>query len=163
MSAPIVITGQVLGAESVVARFLSAPDRVRGAVREEVHRLGLELLTRVKRDKLNGQVLRHRTGRLGRSINEQFSENGDSFQSRVGTNLSYARFWEKGFHGPQAIRAHMRRISQAYGRSIPPMTINVSAHTRQVNQPARPFLVPSLEEMRGTIRARLLQAMGRVV
>lgn len=160
MSAPIVLSGQVLGAERVAARLSNAGPRVRERVRTEVQRLGLELLRKVKAEKLTGQVLNVRTGRLRRSINYREILGGDaSYQARVGTNVSYGRFWELGFQGAQQVREHIRTIRQSFGRPIFPVQSVVHAHSRNVNQAPRPFLQSSLDEMRAEVRQRLLVAV----
>jgi phage gpG-like protein len=158
MSAPITITGQVLGAERVTARFLNAAPKVRARVSTEVMRLGLELLRKVKSEKLTGQALNVRTGRLRRSINHRLLESADTIQSRVGTNVSYGRRHELGFKGAEQVKQHLRKIKQAFGRPIAPTVVTVGAFTRTANTPARPFLQPSLAEMKDEIRRRLLVA-----
>lgn len=159
MSAPIVLSGQVLGAERVAARLSNAGPRVRERVRTEVQRLGLELLRKVKAEKLTGQVLNVRTGRLRRSINQRIMDAGGEITTSVGTNVSYGRFWELGFQGAQQVRQHLRTVTQAFGRPISPVEASVGAHTRNVNQAPRPFLQSSLDEMRAEVRQRLLVAV----
>lgn len=180
MTAPIQITGQVLGAEAVQARFLRASESMKMETRDEVRRLGLELLRKVMQEKLSGQVLKVQTGHLRGSINEKFSESGSTFTSTVGTNLAYGRFWELGFHGTEQVKAHVRRTKEQMDRRAGKwgtrlgrrvfretgpremgMTM-VRAHARRVDQNARPFLVPSLDEMRDTIKARLMSVLGRI-
>jgi phage gpG-like protein len=144
------ITGTVLGAGAVVARFAEGSTRAQAIVQRSVQALGLELLARVKSQKLTGQVLKVQTGRLRRSINEKTTAAGSTVESVVGTNVSYGRFWELGFHGDVAVRAHTRR-----GKKADAM---VKAHTRRVNAAPRPFLAPALEEMRARVLERLTQA-----
>jgi phage gpG-like protein len=158
----IELEAQILGAEAVAARFESADPRVKDATRDAVRSLARDLMTKIKSEKLTGQVLKVRTGRLRRSINEKFVEDGDRMESRVGTNVAYGRFWELGFHGTQQVKQYIRTTRMAFGKPIFPVQAVVHAHSRNVNQAPRPFLVPSLEEMRGEIRARLMRAM-RVV
>lgn len=57
----------------------------------------------------------------------------------------YASVLEFGFFGLVGVRAHTREIAQAFGREIPRQTINVGAHVRPMNRPARPHLVPAGE------------------
>jgi phage gpG-like protein len=155
----IELHAQILGAEAVTARFQFAGPRVKDATRDAVRSLARDLMTKVKSEKLTGQVLKVRTGRLRRSINEKFVEDEGHMESRVGTNVVYGRFWELGFHGTQQVKEFTRTIRMAFGRPISPVQAVVHAHSRNVNQAPRPFLVPSLEEMRGEIRARLMRAM----
>lgn len=141
------VTVEVLGAEEVELRLAGLPDAVRELVRQRVQALGLELLRRVKEEKLTGQVLNVRTGRLRRSINEDTTTQGDRVQSVVGTNVSYARFWEKGFRGTEQVRAHMRQGHP------------VAAHSRRVDVRPRSFLMSSLNDMRGRIVEQLTKGL----
>lgn len=163
MTAPVIINAQVLGAERVAAHLLGAGPKVRVKVRAQVNRLGLELLTKVKAQKLTGQVLNVRSGRLRRSITMRMDDQGDMFQARVGTNVAYGRYWEKGFQGVQQVREHLRKVTQAWGRPITPTTATVHTHSRNVDVKARPFLTPSLDEMRAEIRTRLLSAIYEAI
>lgn len=64
----------------------------------------------------------------------------------VGTHVEYAAVVEFGFAGPVNVRAHTRQISQAWGRPITPTTVQVSAHVRNVNRAAKPYLRPAFDE-----------------
>lgn len=81
----------------------------------------------------------------------------------VGTHVEYAAVVEFGFSGLQKVRSHERRISQAWGRAIEPRTVTVSAHTRNVNRAAKPYLRPAFDEGKTTavaaIRADLVQQL----
>lgn len=143
----IELTTEVLGAEAVELHFGSLADDVRQRVRQRVESLGLELLRKVKEEKLSGQVLNVRTGRLRRSINEQTTVDGDRVQSAVGTNVAYARPWELGFRGIEQVRAHLRLGHQ------------VRAHARHVNIAPRSFLISSLDEMRLRIAEQLTKGL----
>lgn len=110
------ITGRILGAETVQRRFLTANDKIRGRVRTEVRSLGVDLQRRVKENKLTGQKLRVRTGRLRRSINMQVKEAWDSIQGSVGTNVSYGRRFELGGSWTENVRAHLRKVKLALNR-----------------------------------------------
>ena len=148
------IRAQVLGVEAVVADLKAKHDGSAEKLRRAVQRLGLELLRKVKMDFLTGQALKVRTGRLRRSINESTENNGRSITSTVGTNVSYARFWELGFSGSENVRAHSRRIGQSG------IVAQVRAHSRTVNQAARPFLRPALAEMSSRVTEQLTGAVN---
>lgn len=90
------VTGQVLGAAEVQAKFERAGMTAHNAVRNAVERLGMDLLAKVKDSKLSGQVLNVKTGRLRRSINARIDDQPGSVYSYVGTNVVYARIHELG-------------------------------------------------------------------
>jgi len=96
-----------------------------------------------------GQPLRD-TGRLMASVTgasgileEQHSPQRHTLI--IGTNVAYANVHQFGFKGSvsQAVKAHTRTISQAWGKPISPRSVAVSAHSRTIKQniPARPFLM----------------------
>jgi hypothetical protein len=58
----IEVTATVVGAAEVQAKFAGAADKARPLLRSRVQRLGLELLRKVKAEKLSGQVLHVQTG-----------------------------------------------------------------------------------------------------
>lgn len=111
---------------------------------------------------LSGKALRHRSGRLLKSIDTDVKIQGDKVIGKIGTNVVYGRVHELGFKGPVRVGAHERTIRQAFGRPIAPTRISVGAHTRNVDIPARPFLRPALEDnlpkIRGILAKRIEEA-----
>lgn len=144
------IEGQILGAETVQARFSRVGEEAKRRVRQAVNRQGVELLRLVKQ-KLSDDVLHVRTGRLRRSINTQNQDDGSTFRSSTGTNVVYARVHELGFQGTVQVREHMR---QSKNGAFP-----VSAHAMRMNIPKRSFLASSLEARKVEIRVALLDAI----
>jgi phage gpG-like protein len=58
----------------------------------------------------------------------------------IGTNEEYARLHQFGSSDSVSVPSHTRVINQAFGKPISPKTVNVKAHTKNQNVPARPFL-----------------------
>ena len=82
-----------------------------------------------------GKPLRD-TGLLANSI----TSDGTDDDITLGTNVSYAAAHQFGKQGTENVKAHERRITQAFGRRLAqPLTVRVGAHTRQANLAARPF------------------------
>lgn len=176
MTGPIQVTATVVGADAVVQRLLLrsrlAPDRIRRTLRV----LGTKLENIVKRQFLTGQALHVRSGRLRRSINTKYSEQGDTFTASTGTNVSYGRVWEKGFHGSYTVHAFVRKAKSRNQRGWVMTSYNdvarkqtasgiafVKQHTRTVNLRARPFLKPSLAQIHFEARQKLtIAVMGKV-
>jgi len=148
-----VLSGQVVGAESVALKLRGESAALRARIGKTVQELGLETLRVVKSLYLSGAALGVRTGRLRRSINEVYQESGDSLSSTVGTNVEYARFWELGFSGTESVRQHLRRAPSGV-ESL------VRAHERRVSVEARPFLQPALDDMGPRIHSALARASG---
>ncbi len=137
---------------------------LRDKLRQEVSKLGYDLQAHIVKDYLNGQALNRKTGKLANSINVVNRNSDNEIVSIVGANMSkakYAAFWEYGFSGAVSVKQHLRTITQAFGREIAPETINVSAHSRNINQAARPFIHPALNDMRSEIVQRITAAVKK--
>lgn len=90
------------------------------------------------------------SGRLKNSVAKKV----DSKSLRIGTNLGYAAPNQFGATGTAAVRAHKRKIQTAFGKKIAPTEVEVRAHTRKMNLPARPFIV--LQKSDEAYRDRIL-------
>jgi phage gpG-like protein len=103
------------------------------------------------------------TGRLMNSITSM----GSSEAVRVGTNVEYAAAHHFGVDKQisQQVRAHVRRITQAFGKPIPLTEVQVGAHqrSRHLKLPARPFMMiqdddwGDIEELVSANLQRLMQ------
>jgi len=78
------------------------------------------------------------TGTLKNSI---VVDIGKRQQIIAGTGTVYAAVHQFGINKTVNVKAHTRKIKQAFGRPINPTTVNVKAHTMKMNIPARPFLM----------------------
>ena len=102
--------------------------------------------TRLSRSLTGGQFT---TGGIATGGNESIAEievTRDGVTLRWGSRTPYADAHEKGFDGTVHVPAHTRTITQAFGREIAPREVQVSAHTKHMHIPARPYLGPSLED-----------------
>lgn len=170
---------QIIGLDEIKAKVgefaRTAKDRIREIVRAET----IAIQADVKEGKLSGQVLNVQTGRLRRSITHKLLSPPDAELGIVGTNVSYGRFWELGFQGTVNVRAHLRAVKSRNVVSFGPARKNsktgffvkkhasgigyVGAHQRTINQAARPFLRPTLEEHRAEFQSKLLGVLGEVL
>lgn len=118
----------------------------------------------IKYGKLSGQALNVRTGTLRNSINTEFVHDGTEITGRVFTDTTaYGPLHEYGFKGIESVSAHLRTITQAFGRSITPKTIEVRAHSRSVDFPVRSFMRTALAELEksGIVQRELNDAVER--
>lgn len=95
-----------------------------------------------------GQTLRD-TDRLYNSIASEFDQAAGGV--RVGTSVEYAAAHHFGVDKKveQQVDAHLRRITQAFGRELKfPVWVNVGEHGRTIHQriPARPFMLMQEED-----------------
>lgn len=131
------------------------------ALDREVLALGLKLSARVKQ-KLSGEVLKVRTGRLRRSIHLEMERSANSFAAVVGTNVSYARLHELGHSVP----GHVVEVRKA--RALRFLEPSGAVFARKVYVPPytlkkRSFLQSSLVEMTPEILQRLSAVAGAEV
>jgi phage gpG-like protein len=139
------IKGSVEGESKVVGTLNAFPDVLKSGLRNGITRACLRLQTKVKQDKLSGQVLNVRTGRLRRSITQRVEEESGSVVGYVGTKVKYARAHEFGFTGNVTVREHLRKAKSGK-ESL------VKAHSRNVHLPERSFLRSALKDLQPAIR-----------
>lgn len=151
---------RIVGAEQVELHLRQRSQWIRARLFAAVARASILLTRYVKEEKLSGQVLNVRTGTLRRKINYRMRETPNSITGVVGVKLAYAAIHEYGFDGDESVRAHLRRITQAFGRPLAsPVTAEVRAYTRHVHMPERSFLRSSLRELTPTIHDMLVAAV----
>lgn len=137
---------------------LPAKGTYSSALHKTIAALTMKLLGMVKSDKLSGQVLNRKTGRLSRSINAKF-ENGGS-TGVVGTNVAYGKVHENG--GAYSIPAHMRMMKVAFGKPVQnPRMIEVREHIARF--PERSFLRTALRELEPEIQPALNKAIKETI
>lgn len=154
------ITVELEGVEAAVKRFGKMPESIRKALLAKVTALTLQLEARVKR-KVSGVVLKVRTGRLRRSIHSKFLTDSSMVVGMVASSadVRYARIHEYGGKtAPHVIRAKNGKALafQMGGKMRFAAYVN---HPGSVI-PARPYMRPSLAEMRPQIEKGLEEAVG---
>lgn len=103
------------------------------------------------------KILSYKTNLLKNSITASPIEKiGEAYQTKIGTNKVYARIHEYGFRGIEQVRTHIRNMkkqvirmpskTKRLGKKIGTTVQVVSAHTRNMNMPARPYLRPAIQE-----------------
>lgn len=122
--------------------------------------LAFQLVAYIKKDKLQGQVLHHRSGNLSTRVTQHTEVTRGAIRSRVGVfaGVPYARIHEYGFAGEQQVKGHTRTISQAWGKPITPTEVSVAPFSRHVVMPERSYLRSSLFEWQDRIAKTLLSA-----
>ena len=158
------IKGELLGGDELVLRAKRWAPELKSNLGQSIGRLVLMLQRNVKADKLSGQVLRVKTGRLRRSINSRTENIGDTNPSgTVGTNVAYARAHEFGFTGSVTVKAHLRTIKQAFGKAIAPTTVSVNGFSRKTVLPERSFLRTGLNDLQPVIASELKGAVSGAI
>ena len=146
------ITAYLVADEEVLARLRGIPGAVSAGLVRTITKLGLDLQRRVQQDELSGQALAVRSGLLKSTIDLSLEQSGDRVTATIFSSSPYARVHEFGFTDTIDIRASVRQVKQAFGRSISEKAINIRAHSRRMALPECSFLRSALEEMGPTIR-----------
>lgn len=157
----------VTGSEQVAANLRGLAPRIVAAVELGVSRAMLDFAGRVVTQKLSGQVLKRQTGALASSVaaSPRTVSNGSTVTGFAGTNVWYGLAHEYGGKYEQHIPEHIAKISQAFGRAIPGMTITIGAHSRHVKYRERSFLRSVMGEMQqeGRIAAIIDKHISEVI
>ena len=160
----VMLKGELIGGNELVGRFKRINPAIQESLNESVQRLTLKLMKKVKQDKLSGQALNVKTGRLRRSVNRRFEQSATVVSGFVGTNVEYAARQEYGFTGTETVREHMRMMKVAFGRPVKdPHQVLVKQHSRRVNYPAHSFLRSALADMDAEIKESIASAVQQKV
>lgn len=160
------IRGEIKGDREVIADLRRFDAAARGEIQKGIGRIALKLMIRVKAQKLTGQVLNVRTGRLRRSITQRIEASASEISGIVGTNVDYAAIHEYGFKGAVSVKQHLRLVKQAFGRPLKsPVWATVGAHSKNVSMPERSFLRSALADLKGSgaIKAEIDAAITRAI
>lgn len=145
------ITARVTGAQDVIAHLKKMGPGIRAEISKRLTPLLVRMQSYVKEEKLqHGNPLHRRTGTLSRSIHYDVAETATDIVGRLyaGMEAPYARIHELGGTFDFNIPAHIRVITQAFGRPITPTVVNVRAYSYSATYPQRAFLKPTLEAHR---------------
>lgn len=147
--------GSAKGAKKTAKNLRDSGKRMHGSVRKSLGRLTLELMTKVKLEKLSGpgkdQALNVRTGRLRRSITQRITDSGREVRGIVGTNVEYAKFHEFGPSVKDALKKHREGFKAALKADKPVLNAD--------SLPPRSFLRTALKEMEPRIREEFAHAV----
>jgi phage gpG-like protein len=147
---------EIDGDRELVARFAAMPKAIRAALALKFAALAQRLEDKIRTEKLDGQVLRARSGRLRDSVSSSLDDSGASLFT---SGVKYAAAQEFGVSGEESVAAHSRTIKQAFGRAITPKTILIEAFSRQMRLPERSYMRSSLDEMSAEIAQALREAV----
>jgi phage gpG-like protein len=123
-------------------------------------KLVIKLTRKIKQEKLSGQVLKNRTGRLRGSINPKISQSETVIEGIVGTNKEYAPIHEYGgsFIGARKHLMHPPHlITRAHGERV------MTGSPFGMKFPERSFMRTALSEMEPEIRAEFEKAVFGVI
>ena len=174
------LSADLIGAEVLAFNLHEMPTAIRQNIIATLAEEGERVAGIVKEDKLQGQVLKRRTGNLLASVHFGVEKEGDFDVGYVGANTEYAGYHEYGFTGNEQVQEHLRKrycltdqlrahfekigarkpLSDAKKKSMTPFSVEVvKAHQRTVNYPAHSYLRSALEENIDRIETALEKAV----
>lgn len=147
-------------ADRVIQDFAEAAPRIEIALRRQLMAEIVDLANYSAENKLSGQLLQSRSGRLRRSLlaSPEVDSVSGMVTGSIGTDSSvpYGAIHEFGFDGSENVREYLRRTKA--GRMAA-----VRSHTRQMHMPERLYLRSALEERMQQLVANLQQALSEAV
>lgn len=154
---------ELVGGDAVIAKLDAMPTRLHDELKKGIGKLAFNLAKKVQNEKLRGQVLNYKSGRLWNSIGNVVADEGDTISGIVSTPVKYGRAHEYGFRGTVTVKEHMRRQTMAFGRPMEPKQVTVAAHQTKMNLPERSFLRSALREFQaaGVISEEINAALAR--
>jgi len=147
-----------LNADAVLDRLGALPDKMESTLRGAASDLMIRLRDRVDTN-LAGGVLKARSGALRASLAASLKQT-DGLAAGVSATAPYAAFQEYGFSGSERVRAHLRRVTQAFGRPIRPVMAQVGPYSRTVDYPAHSYLRSALADLSVDVRTGIEAAVA---
>ena len=140
---------EVTGSEKVIAKLQGLRSVFQKNVRMVMEKSVIGLHRHVVMNKLHGQVLHVRTGRLANSINWNVRSSGSQVTGTVGTGVEYAAVHEYGFHGMVRYKTEKRIFTDRAQH------IMIRINERMMNMPERSFLRSALRDKKQQIIANM--------
>jgi phage gpG-like protein len=145
---------------AVQARLNVMPDKVRARLEQAVYILAEKLKSHIVQDKLLGQVLNRRTGRLGQSIQQKVDSSATAITGTVYSagDVKYAAIHEFGGHIPARVIEAKNGKALAFtmgGKQVFAKRVNWPGAT----MPERSFMRSSLADMKDEIVQRMTSAV----
>jgi phage gpG-like protein len=177
------IIAEVAGGEQVVFSLGEKRGKVVDALKTEVRSLAMMLASYVKTNKLSGDPLHVRTGRLRRSITTKTEVSDTLISGLVGTNVEYGRAHEFGvdMHKTVTVREYLRKTvasakaakgigwrggaaeSVAHSQALGAALVHSFTRNQHINLPERSFLRSALAELGPAITEDLNNAVRRAL
>lgn len=155
----------LVGDREIIAKLRSLPTVVHAAILAKVYELTLRLEAYIKTEKLNGQVLRRKTGRLARSIGSRIEDNitsvlGIVFQS---SDVPYGAIHEFGGKtNAHIIRPKKASVLRFFNKNGDKVFAKIVHHPGSV-MPERSYMRSGLRDMSVQISLGLKEAVVNAV
>ena len=154
----------VTGQHAVVRMMVAVKDGARQKLIDVMAKVGFDIQQHVTTQKLSGQVLNRRTGRLRNSINSRVTTGPSEVSASVGTGVQYAAAHEYGVQRNVVVTVHHRMQTMAWGKPMKnPREVLVNQHVAHMNLPERSFLRSSLQDKKEVEFQRVRAAMNELL
>lgn len=145
---------------AIRATFDALPSRVHAALLRKTQALRLELESKIKGDKLSGQVLHVVTGNLRRSIFSGVNDKGDVIEgfAKQSSDVKYGAIHEFGgkIHIPEIVPVKAKALHWVSGGKD---VFAKRARAHDVTMPKRSFMRSALHDMEGEIVSGLKETV----
>ncbi len=145
---------------AVRARFDAMPSKVRSSLQRTIVELAEKLRSHIVDDKLRGQVLNRRTGRLGQSIQQRVDSSAASITGTVYSagDVKYAAIHEFGGHIParEIVAKNAKALSFVMNGN---RVFAKSVQWPGANMPQRSYMRSSLADMKDEIIEKMTIAV----
>lgn len=116
-------------------------------MRREMRSINDKLIDRIRRNQLNGQKLKRKTGALQKSLRQTVVASGGVINSQVYSDLEYGQAFDVGSRGIQSIKAHLEHRRSIFGRPTNPYVRFVNQHSRRYDIRAKEFVNEEAQKM----------------
>ncbi len=157
----------IVGTEQVLEKLGTVTAKVRIAAKSSLDAWATELAGYIKAEKLSGQVLNRRSGKLSRSVYPyKPADTGTAISggARAGLDVPYAKLHEYGLQRNIVVSAHFRMQTMAWGKPMAtPREVLVNQHSSYINAPERSYMRSSLREQAPDGIAQLRAAVKEAI
>lgn len=152
------ISSEVVGIQEVMVRLQTLPGVVRDSIAAAVYGQALRVERIIKTEKLLGDPVQRRTGRLQRSVHTEMNDDATSVTAVVGSDVEYAKYIEDGTRPHEIVAMNAKALAFALG--------GVMVFRKRVQHPGTPaykVFSGTLAEEASTIRNAIETAAKKAV
>ena len=149
------IEGRLTDPAGLLARLQAMPAILRGEIAGRLTALATALQQHVQRDKLSGQLVAVRSGRLRDSIRVAVTDDGPAIGARIFSDAPQAARLEFGWRGNGTPAAALRSLKQRFVLPLRQGSRPPAGRDRPIDLAPRPFLRSALDDMASEIEAGL--------
>jgi hypothetical protein len=154
-----VITGRLVGDDTVLAWLRGSPDAAASGLARVITGLGIDLQRKLQETELGDQILATRSWSFEPNLSVQIDEGSDRIAANVASDNQFPL--ARGYRPDSTAhpRGNLRRIKNTLARPISEKTIEIRSFRRRMDIPECSFLHSALEAMDPEIRDNVEDAL----